>query len=105
MKDGTPLGIIGGGQLAHMLVEAAGEIGVQTLVLAESATSPVTFRETELIVGKVSDTSRLKDFLIKASVVVFENEFVDCKLLAKAGSGTRFFPSLPVIELFQDKFS
>ena len=83
------VGILGGGQLALMLAEAAVHLGV----------NPVIFT------GKPSDPQALKNFFSKVQLVVFENEFLDCQILAAAAEklDVTFIPSLETIELLQDK--
>jgi 5-(carboxyamino)imidazole ribonucleotide synthase len=93
------VGILGGGQLAQMLASAAIRLGLKVAVHSESADCPAAST------GARIDTGPLRGFFARVRVVVFENEFVDCRMLAREseGTGARFEPGLPVIEELQDK--
>jgi 5-(carboxyamino)imidazole ribonucleotide synthase len=89
------LGILGTGQLSMMLTEAAGPMGLKTLAYD----------------GRLEDEAALSRFfaecsrVARAPTVIFENEFVDCDLLERAGKphGVRFVPGLAAIRELQDK--
>ena len=85
----TRLGILGAGQLATMLRDAAGDLPLNIKVL-----------ETPL-----SETQALRHFLSDCDSVLFENEFVDIETLKQSAQGlnTRFFPALESIARVQDK--
>ncbi|MEW6056407.1 MAG: 5-(carboxyamino)imidazole ribonucleotide synthase [Bdellovibrionota bacterium] len=105
MKKNTKIGVLGGGQLSQMLCEAAPGLGIHTLVLAEDPRSPAARCADELIVGSSADEKNLSELCKRSPIVVFENEFVDCKSLVKASSKGKihFVPSLEAIERLQDK--
>jgi 5-(carboxyamino)imidazole ribonucleotide synthase len=86
----SQIGILGGGQLAMMLEEAAPSLGL-TLHIMKT--------------GAWQDSIALRDWLSRQTLVTFENEFVDTHLLKEAAHpGVQFAPSLETIELIQDKF-
>jgi 5-(carboxyamino)imidazole ribonucleotide synthase len=99
------VGILGGGQLGCMLADAALGLGLEPILLAD-ATSPAAALFSERTVrGSVTDTAVLRDFLSRAPVVAFENEFLDCDALQSAAQGlsVRYAPGLDVVRVLQDK--
>jgi 5-(carboxyamino)imidazole ribonucleotide synthase len=113
MKTQATIGIIGGGQLARMLVEAASRLGISTRVLASGPDDPAAKISEAPVYGGLSDRIALRRFFSEVSLVLFENEFVDTGLLEDVakesgeatGSVPRFIPSLKAIETLQDKVS
>lgn len=99
------VGILGGGQLARMLAESALRMGLKPVVYTEDPHAPALAVAADGVIGKISDSTRLKKFLKRVSLTAFENEFLDCALLKKAASEAKYFPSLKNIELLQDKLS
>ncbi len=99
------VGIMGGGQLAFMLAHAAFRMGLKPIVLAEDAVSPAGKVFTDAIFGSPQDREALELFFTQATHIIFENEFVDCRLLREVaeGKGITFLPSLDAISRFQDK--
>lgn len=99
------IGIIGGGQLALMLADAAERIGVTPIILAASPEDPAPQRHSGAVFGSAQDPKVLEQFFSQAQMVIFENEFVDCGILREAAKDLdiRFIPSLETLSLFQDK--
>jgi len=99
------LGIIGEGQLARMLVEAAERRGISTCVWSSLPHSPVS----HLGAAHCEITASLDSLLTKATVVAFENEFQDTAMLRAAAQKVGrdpeqlFIPKLSAIQLLQDK--
>lgn len=105
MDRNTVVGIIGDGQLARMLVEAAERRSICTLVLTRQDGSPVS----HLQASHCETTRSLDEVLRRASVVLFENEFQDTVHLKKTAQDEGrdpdqlFLPNLSAIALIQDK--
>lgn len=107
------VGILGGGQLAQMLLEAAGLLRgplqgpsqVRACALADSKDSPASkVGSTE--VGTLEDCASLKKFIDRSDWITFENEFVNEALLREAAAGRDVFrPRLEAIAFLQDKLS
>lgn len=91
------VGILGGGQLARMLAEAARPLGLNPLVFSEDKNCPAAEIGVEIF-------NDLSSFLTRCPVVTFENEFVDCGKLHEHEKESLFFPSIQAIETLQDKF-
>src|SRR6476661_4300358 len=75
------IGIIGGGQLAKMLGQAASQLGLQTVVLSEQANCPAASAVTRVIQGAADEIESLRALAEACDVVTLENEFVDANLL------------------------
>ena len=101
------LGILGDGQLAQMLVEAAHLLGVEPLVFTPHEQTPAATVAKHKVIGKVDHPEELKNFLSQVDVVAFENEFLDTRLLQNAARDlkAKFLPSLEVLEQLQDKLN
>ena len=102
------IGILGGGQLARMLVDSAQKLGLPYRVYAQSDSDSVSrVARAKMDIGSLSDPNLLRKFFQTVNVVTTENEFVDVDLLASAAQGTdvSFFPSLGSIKVTQDKLA
>src|SRR3989338_5775892 len=87
------IGILGNGQLAKMLVEAALPMGVKPIVYS----------------GDTNNIQSLAKFLEQVDRVVFESEFFNPAILRTAadrvGKPDCFYPSLKTMQTFRDKLS
>ncbi|MBF0492182.1 MAG: ATP-grasp domain-containing protein [Deltaproteobacteria bacterium] len=101
------LGILGDGQLAQMLVEAAFELGYDPLVYSSSKEHPASLKTSRIFLGEMKDAEKMSDFFSQVDLVAFENEFLDCELLGEASKNlsVQIYPRLPVIEHLQDKLN
>jgi 5-(carboxyamino)imidazole ribonucleotide synthase len=101
---GTPVGILGGGQLARMLAEAALRLGLEPIVFAEAG-SPAGRLGVKTMTGAPKDVEAVRRFLSSVRWCVFESEFVSTELLriASMGVDVTLHPSLTVMGEFQDK--
>ncbi len=102
---GAPrVGIVGGGQLARMLGEAASALGIGVSVLAEHPDDAATGVADDLIVGRPDDAVALRDLVDRCSVVTFDHEQVDLTLLGELESaGARIRPGVVTLEMAVDK--
>lgn len=100
-------GILGGGQLARMLVESARLLGIEPRVYCASPDDPAAQIAAAVTIGSLEDANALASFLSQVNTVIFESEFVSRARLESAarGSSVRFVPTLPVIERLQNKLS
>ncbi len=102
---GLRLGILGGGQLAKMLVEAAQAMGLSPKVLAPEWNDPAAKISGNVSRGELSDVPALRAFLRGVDIALFESEFVPCESLRAAARGlaVQFHPSLDCMDHLQDK--
>ncbi len=75
------LGILGGGQLARMLLQAATSLGLDVAVMEGAPDSPAGRLARYEIVGGWDDAAALRRLAAVAPVVTLENEFVPARSL------------------------
>jgi 5-(carboxyamino)imidazole ribonucleotide synthase len=97
------VGIVGGGQLARMMAEAARNIGLEIVVLDPTPDCPA--REfAHQIVGEFDDPAKLTELADQTEVVTLDIEAVDATgLAALEQAGKRVAPSAQVLGVIQDK--
>jgi len=104
MSRSTTVGILGGGQLAMMLAQAAERLELSVSVYEEDPGAPAFHTRASRVQASPRDSDRLRAWLEGLSVLTFENEFVDTSLLREClPAGLRVFPSLAALDLVQDK--
>ncbi|MEI8269478.1 MAG: hypothetical protein WCG18_05810, partial [Acidimicrobiaceae bacterium] len=77
------VGVIGGGQLARMMGEAAESVNVELHVLATSKDDCAVTTCHEASVGDAKDASALAKFAASVDVVTFDHELVDLDQIAE----------------------
>lgn len=98
------IGILGGGQLARMLVESSYKYDPEFKILAKEENSPAGKIVREVITGDWNDEKCLELFAGDCDVVTLENEFIDYKKIEYIEKlGKKVYPSSGVIRLIQDK--
>jgi 5-(carboxyamino)imidazole ribonucleotide synthase len=98
MGAAPSIGIVGGGQLAWMLAEAARRRGVELHVQTPGAHDPAVSLATLVIQADVRDVAATGELASRCSAVSFENEWVDLDGLAPlAAAGVRFLPDLEAL--------
>jgi 5-(carboxyamino)imidazole ribonucleotide synthase len=106
LPSGRPvrLGIIGGGQLARMLAQAARPLGCEVTVLERTPDCPAAQISPGSMVGDWNDPATLLAFARQCDVLTLENEFVDARALALVeAAGHPLFPTAASLALTQDK--
>lgn len=101
------IGILGSGQLAKMLSEAARGMGIQTSVLAQNSTDPAVSVADQSVLGNWEIPGDLTRFVSGKERVIFENEFVPEKSFRTAGFESEselFEPRLSLLYRLQDKW-
>ncbi len=73
------VGVIGGGQLARMMIAPAGKLGVEIKVLAEAQDSPAA--EAATLVGDFTDLETVLNFAQSVDVITFDHEHVPLGIL------------------------
>jgi len=102
-RAGLRAGILGGGQLARMLAEAALRLGIRPVIFAENLEAPAARASQDVVLGKLNDRAALKKFFTNLDVVIFESEFVDTAPLKELAGNVPFIPDLGTIERLRDK--
>ncbi|UBF29747.1 5-(carboxyamino)imidazole ribonucleotide synthase [Kovacikia minuta CCNUW1] len=99
------VGVIGGGQLAWMMADAAAKLGVELVVQTPAATDPAVAIAAGKILAPVDDTAATAQLATQCDVITFENEFVDLKALSSLESqGICFRPSTHALFPLLDKY-
>jgi 5-(carboxyamino)imidazole ribonucleotide synthase len=80
--SGPVVGIVGGGQLARMLAEAATPMGIHVRVLAAPGDEGAAEVVPDVQVGAPDDPDALRSFAATVDVVTFDHENVDHDTLA-----------------------
>jgi 5-(carboxyamino)imidazole ribonucleotide synthase len=98
----TVVGVIGGGQLARMMIPAAINLGIELRVFAEAEDSSA--RIATSVVGDYTDSDQVLAFAQSVGVVTFDHEHVPLENLARLVSeGIAVFPPPEALALTQDK--
>lgn len=102
-----PIGILGGGQLARMLVLEAHRRGLPVAVLSPLATDPAATVTSNWVKGSPDREDDLVAFLRRCSAVTFESEFFLASLLEKASktTGTPVWPKPETMDLLRDRLT
>ena len=98
------IGIVGGGQLALMLAEAAQRQGVPIHVQTPGAADPAVGLASTVIQAEIDDASSTRELSQRCVAISFENEWVDLDALAPLEeAGVVFLPSLESLWPLVDK--
>jgi len=101
-------GILGGGQLGRMLWEASCQLVMDlrpSPVYNAEAVCPASHAGASIVVGSVSESEKLKNFLSTVDSFSIESEFLDVDAIENAwGRGRQFSaPSFTGLRIAQDK--
>jgi 5-(carboxyamino)imidazole ribonucleotide synthase len=98
MGASAPIGIVGGGQLAWMLAEAAQRRGIPLHVQTPGPQDPAVALAASVVQAPVADAAATAELAQRCSAISFENEWVDLEALAPlAAQGVQFLPSLEAL--------
>lgn len=103
------IGIIGGGQLALMMLEASQQLGIKVVIQTPYSTDPALHcslsHHSENVLAPIDDAFGTTQLAQRSRVITFENEFVDIPALEKLEQQSICFrPSLSTLGLVIDKF-
>jgi 5-(carboxyamino)imidazole ribonucleotide synthase len=104
-STGTPVvGVIGGGQLARMMIPAAVNLGLEIRVLAETVDSSASLAASA--VGDYRDVQTVLDFAEGVDVVTFDHEHVPAAILRElVARGIAVHPTPDALHFAQDKLA
>lgn len=97
------LGILGGGQLAKMLVLAAQALGIRTVCFSPDPT-PCVRNVTQLITASFSDEKALTAFCNEVDCVTFETENIPLACAEFVAKKIPLYPSTKALQITQDRF-
>ncbi|MCT7969694.1 5-(carboxyamino)imidazole ribonucleotide synthase [Laspinema sp. D1] len=99
------VGVIGGGQLAWMMADAAEALGIELVVQTPKTSDPAAARASEVILAPIDDAQATAQLAERCDVITFENEFVDLTALGELErQGVCFRPKLSVLAPILDKY-
>ncbi len=100
------IGVVGGGQLARMLVQAAAQRDVPIAVQTSDAADPAAGLASRLVAADPRDVAGTRELVVGCDGITFENEWVNIDaLLPLEQQGVRFQPSLVALSPLVDKLS
>lgn len=104
--DNRNLGILGGGQLGRMMVEAAHRLNVNTVILdSEGAPAKQINALSDHVNGSFSDEKAVQQLAAKSDVLTVEIEHVNVQVLQDIEkTGKPVYPSPQTIKIIQDKY-
>jgi phosphoribosylaminoimidazole carboxylase len=106
MADQRQVGVLGGGQLGRMLIEAANRLNIQVNVLdvAGSPAKQISAHDGH-IEGSFKDAAKVKELAQKCDVVTVEIEHVDTHMLEEVAGQVTVEPSWKTLRTIKDKYA
>lgn len=104
LPNNKRIGIIGGGQLGKMLIEASRPWNIKNVVLENDLNCPASLVADEVIQGGLYDADKIQELAQKTDILTFEIEHINVeKLLQLEADGMEIIPSPKTLKLIQDK--
>ena len=97
------LGIIGGGQLGRMMIEAAQPLNIETFVLDPTPNSPAAQLADHQIIGDFKNAQMVKKLSKAVDLLTFEIESANLKVLKNISKSKKINPKPQTLEIIQDK--
>jgi 5-(carboxyamino)imidazole ribonucleotide synthase len=99
------IGIIGGGQLAWMMADAAKKLGLELIIQTPHHTDPAVAIAAKTILAAIDDAAATAKLSSECDVITFENEFINLEALQPlVKQGICFRPSLDALAPLLDKY-
>ena len=99
------LGIIGGGQLGSLLVEAAKKLNIETVILCDDVNAPAKNFTKNFIYGSYEDENIINEFISKVDLITYEFENIPYKVLKKINEQKIVLPKPEINKLIQNRNS
>ena len=100
------IGVVGGGQLAMLLIEAGKKRNVDVVVQTAAKTDPAAKKTNQLVLHDPTNPVGPKLLAEKTRLITFENEWVDISsLLSLENNGVSFVPRLQSIRPLINKIT
>ena len=100
------IGVVGGGQLAMLLIEAGKKRDIDVVVQTSAKTDPAAKKTNQVILHDPTNPVGTKLLAEKTSLITFENEWVDISsLLSLENNGVSFVPRLQSIKPLINKIT
>jgi 5-(carboxyamino)imidazole ribonucleotide synthase len=110
VKPTTPakiqrIGVIGGGQLASMMADAAKSLPVELIVQTPHKTDPAVQNSADAILAPIDDAIATAGLATRCDIITFENEFINLDALKPLEQqGICFRPNLAALAPLLDKY-
>ncbi len=106
MVDKRQVGVLGGGQLGRMLIEAANRLNIKVNVL-DAAASPAKQISAHdgHIEGSFKDAAAVQQLAQTSDVLTVEIEHVDTQMLEKVAGEVEVEPSWKTLRIIKDKYA
>ncbi|MEL7036443.1 MAG: 5-(carboxyamino)imidazole ribonucleotide synthase [Cyanobacteria bacterium J06592_8] len=99
------VGVIGGGQLAMMMADAAKSLGISIALQTPHNTDPAVTLAQQTVLAEIEDAQATAELGNYCDVITFENEFVDLEsLFPLSQKGVCFRPGLEALSVLLDKY-
>ncbi|ODV84773.1 hypothetical protein CANARDRAFT_28911 [[Candida] arabinofermentans NRRL YB-2248] len=106
--DSQTIGILGGGQLGRMIVEAAHRLNIKTIILENGSQAPAKQINAldPHVDGSFKDPKAIAELAAKCDILTVEIEHVDTDALIQVqkDTGVKIFPLPETIALIKDKY-
>jgi 5-(carboxyamino)imidazole ribonucleotide synthase len=100
------IGIIGGGQLGRMLVQAAARFGCSCTILDPDPDCPAGQIAANQLVGSCHDDTQLRRLAAACDLITYEREDINSETLGQlAAAGHTIYPEPHILAIIQDKLS
>lgn len=104
-KKNQRVGVIGGGQLAWMMADAAKKLGVDLIIQTPQKDDPAVSIAKDIILAEIDDAKATAELATLCDVITFENEFINInELLPLTNKDVIFRPNLSVLKPLLDKY-
>lgn len=104
MTGQRTVGVVGAGQLARMMAEAASPLDIRIVLLAASPDDGAAKVVPDVIVGSPDDPAKVRELAERCDVLTFDHELVDPETLAGLErDGHAVYPSAATMALAQNK--
>ena len=99
------LGIVGGGQLASLLAEAAKKLKIKTIILSDDINAPAKNFAEKFIYGKYDDESVVNEFINSVDLVTYEFENIPNSILNKIEYEKVILPKPKINKLVRNRLT
>lgn len=104
-KDVKRVGVIGGGQLAWMMADAAESLGIELVIQTPHPTDPAVSIAADTVLAPIDDAAATAELASRCDVITFENEFINLEaLMPLIQQGVCFRPRLEALAPLLDKY-
>jgi 5-(carboxyamino)imidazole ribonucleotide synthase len=105
LKNVKRVGVIGGGQLAWMMADAAEALGIELVIQTPHPTDPAVGIASDTIFAPIDDATATAKLASRCDVITFENEFINLEALKPlVQQGICFRPRLEALAPLLDKY-